>query len=201
MRFNRVVIIGKSPTPFHSLSILSLPNSRLGAEPPHKVSKAGFAAESNERSAGHFRDCLNSLLRMHWDYEQENWNRRIGVPASGPARLQTNEGRPRRIGVRRSSSWTARNGSRENSRRGHERKLSDSENYLRVRCEGLRMLNAMSFHDQGSCTSPVLDYLHELHRKFAAAREGTVATYIPELAKANPDWFGICLVTAGGEAY
>lgn len=32
-------------------------------------------------------------------------------------------------------------------------------------------------------------------------KEGSVATYIPELAKANPDWFGICLVTAGGEVY
>ena len=30
---------------------------------------------------------------------------------------------------------------------------------------------------------------------------GEVATYIPELAKANPDWFGICLVTAGGATY
>ena len=31
--------------------------------------------------------------------------------------------------------------------------------------------------------------------------EGKVATYIPGLAKANPDWFGICLVTANGTAY
>ena len=31
--------------------------------------------------------------------------------------------------------------------------------------------------------------------------EGTVATYIPELAKANPNWFGICLVTATGHVY
>lgn len=28
-----------------------------------------------------------------------------------------------------------------------------------------------------------------------------MATYIPELAKANPDWFGICVVTAGGHVY
>jgi glutaminase len=32
-------------------------------------------------------------------------------------------------------------------------------------------------------------------------REGEVATYIPELAKADPDWFGICLVTTGGQVY
>ena len=28
-----------------------------------------------------------------------------------------------------------------------------------------------------------------------------MATYIPELAKANPDAFGICLVTTGGHLY
>lgn len=31
--------------------------------------------------------------------------------------------------------------------------------------------------------------------------DGKVATYIPELAKANPGWFGICLVTTSGTAY
>jgi glutaminase len=50
-------------------------------------------------------------------------------------------------------------------------------------------------------SSPVLDYLGELHRKYAWLRDGQVATYIPELAKAHPDWFGICLVTAGGFVY
>jgi len=50
-------------------------------------------------------------------------------------------------------------------------------------------------------TSPVLDYLSEVHRSFSGLREGEVATYIPELAKANPDWFGICLVTATGAVY
>jgi glutaminase len=51
------------------------------------------------------------------------------------------------------------------------------------------------------CTSPIQDYLNELHNKYAPLSEGAVATYIPELAKANPDWFGICLVTAGGAVY
>lgn len=49
--------------------------------------------------------------------------------------------------------------------------------------------------------SPVLDHLIELHRECAALKDGTVATYIPELAKANPEWFGICLVTATGSVY
>jgi len=49
--------------------------------------------------------------------------------------------------------------------------------------------------------SPVQDYLKSLHAEFASVREGNVATYIPELAKANPDWFGVCLVTATGQVY
>jgi glutaminase len=52
-----------------------------------------------------------------------------------------------------------------------------------------------------SVSSPILDYLESLHRQFAAVNEGAVATYIPELAKANPDSFGICLVTATGHVY
>lgn len=48
---------------------------------------------------------------------------------------------------------------------------------------------------------PINQVLQELHRRFAGMHEGTVATYIPELAKANPDWFGICLVTPGGQVY
>jgi glutaminase len=50
-------------------------------------------------------------------------------------------------------------------------------------------------------SSPIQDYLQELHARHAGLREGHVATYIPELAKANPDWFGICLVTTSGHVY
>lgn len=50
-------------------------------------------------------------------------------------------------------------------------------------------------------TSPIQDFLEELHRRCAADNDGQVATYIPELAKANPDWFGVCLVTANGSVY
>ena len=49
--------------------------------------------------------------------------------------------------------------------------------------------------------SPVLEYLQRLHSEVAAITEGKVATYIPELAKADPNWFGICLVTANGAVY
>jgi glutaminase len=47
-------------------------------------------------------------------------------------------------------------------------------------------------------TSPIEDYLRELHARYASLHEGDVATYIPELAKAAPDQFGICLVTTSG---
>jgi glutaminase len=50
-------------------------------------------------------------------------------------------------------------------------------------------------------TSPVLDYLEQLLNESAKIKEGAIATYIPELAKAKPDWFGICLVTATGAIY
>jgi glutaminase len=50
-------------------------------------------------------------------------------------------------------------------------------------------------------SSPIQDLLSELHSRISSVREGSVATYIPELAKANPDWFGICLVTASGHVY
>ena len=42
-----------------------------------------------------------------------------------------------------------------------------------------------------SMTSPVQAYLDRLHARHVTLRDGEVATYIPELAKADPDWFGI----------
>src|SRR5258707_4051755 len=52
-----------------------------------------------------------------------------------------------------------------------------------------------------SDTSPIQDCLAALHAKYAGLNDGDVATYIPELAKANPNWFGICLVTTSGTVY
>ncbi len=49
--------------------------------------------------------------------------------------------------------------------------------------------------------SPIIDFLQELHAELKGVREGEVATYIPELAKADPDWFGICIATASGQVY
>ena len=47
----------------------------------------------------------------------------------------------------------------------------------------------------------MLDFLEQIHRELAGVTDGAVATYIPELAKADPNWFGICLVTANGHIY
>ncbi len=52
-----------------------------------------------------------------------------------------------------------------------------------------------------ACTCPILSHLAEVHRELAGVHTGQVATYIPELAKADPDWFGICVVTTNGGVY
>ena len=49
--------------------------------------------------------------------------------------------------------------------------------------------------------SPIQTYLAELHGRLADLHEGKLADYIPELAKADPKCFGICLVTMDGVAY
>src|SRR2546426_2444588 len=59
----------------------------------------------------------------------------------------------------------------------------------------------MNSPPQDAQASPILDYLCELHREVAKIRDGSVATYIPELAQADPNWFGICVVTATGNVY
>src|SRR6266566_592532 len=59
----------------------------------------------------------------------------------------------------------------------------------------------MAAGKRSSCSSPVIDYLNELHAEYGPLTEGQVATYIPELAKADPEWFGICLVTTNGAVY
>ena len=43
--------------------------------------------------------------------------------------------------------------------------------------------------------------VEDVYEKFAAVDEGAVATYIPELGKANPADFGVCLVTVDGQVF
>ncbi len=49
--------------------------------------------------------------------------------------------------------------------------------------------------------SPIQEYLERLHRECLAIEDGNVATYIPELARANKNWFGICVATSDGQIY
>jgi glutaminase len=49
--------------------------------------------------------------------------------------------------------------------------------------------------------SPVQAFLERLHQRFAADSRGKVATYIPELAKADPSAFGLAIATADGQVY
>lgn len=50
-------------------------------------------------------------------------------------------------------------------------------------------------------SSPIEQYLEHLHGKFARLEDGDVATYIPELGRANPALFGIAIATVDGQVY
>jgi glutaminase len=43
--------------------------------------------------------------------------------------------------------------------------------------------------------------IDHVHQKYRSHGDGQVATYIPELSKADPDAFGVCLVTADGRVF
>ena len=49
--------------------------------------------------------------------------------------------------------------------------------------------------------SPILEYLDSLRIRIQSNHEGQVADYIPELARAAPDGFGICIATHDGFVY
>ncbi len=47
----------------------------------------------------------------------------------------------------------------------------------------------------------VLGALKALHERYRVCDEGRIADYIPELAKADPDWFAIGIATVDGEVF
>ncbi len=56
-------------------------------------------------------------------------------------------------------------------------------------------INLASSSDEFSIFSQSsLNFIEKLHRQYQVFSAGTVAANIPELAKANPDWFGISVV-------
>lgn len=56
-------------------------------------------------------------------------------------------------------------------------------------------------HSRDVAGSPLLDILDDVLREFAPVADGQVATYIPELARADPQAFGIAIATVDGEVF
>ncbi len=52
-----------------------------------------------------------------------------------------------------------------------------------------------------SASAQIQKLVDATYEKYKDVDDGAVATYIPELSKANPDHFGICLATVGGEVF
>jgi glutaminase len=52
-----------------------------------------------------------------------------------------------------------------------------------------------------AAAAPLREVLRDLHGRIAQEREGRIADYIPELAKADPNWFGLALATADGQVF
>jgi glutaminase len=52
-----------------------------------------------------------------------------------------------------------------------------------------------------SAVAPFRSTLQELHAKYRGVMDGKVADYIPELALAKPEWFGISVVTVDGQTF
>jgi glutaminase len=55
--------------------------------------------------------------------------------------------------------------------------------------------------DLQAIASPLQTFLEELYERLAAMNDGAVANYIPELARANPAWFSICIATVDGKVF
>jgi len=49
--------------------------------------------------------------------------------------------------------------------------------------------------------SPFNDYLVKLHQKYSLVNDGKITDYIPELTIAQPEWFGIAVVTNQGQIF
>ena len=48
---------------------------------------------------------------------------------------------------------------------------------------------------------PFRNYLNYLHEKYSDLQTGKIADYIPELALAAPQWFGISVITTDGQIF
>src|ERR1051325_11700820 len=48
---------------------------------------------------------------------------------------------------------------------------------------------------------PIENVLQELHARLHGLADGSIATYIPELARARSEWFGLSITTLDGHIY
>src|SRR4029078_183586 len=65
----------------------------------------------------------------------------------------------------------------------------------------MRVERAPSAANTRRFRSPIQAHLEAIHARYAGLHEGRCAASIPEPAKANPDWFAICLATNDGYLY
>ena len=71
-----------------------------------------------------------------------------------------------------------------------------------VRGETVRHIAARAgTRDLGLARSPLIEILDDVHARFASVTDGQVASYIPELARADPSAFGIAIATVDGEIF
>jgi glutaminase len=63
------------------------------------------------------------------------------------------------------------------------------------------MANQANLEDVEIASAPFLAVLSDLYCKYKSVKEGTLANYIPELAKVNPELFSICIVSVDGQRY
>jgi glutaminase A len=52
-----------------------------------------------------------------------------------------------------------------------------------------------------AAAAPLRDVLRDIHARYASHDEGKIADYIPELAKADRNWFGIAVATTDGQVF
>jgi glutaminase len=63
------------------------------------------------------------------------------------------------------------------------------------------MVNQANSEDIEIISAPLLAVLNDVYAKYKPLQEGTLANYIPELTKVNPELFSICIVTVDGQIY
>lgn len=56
-------------------------------------------------------------------------------------------------------------------------------------------------HSPPAHAAQLQEVVDAVHEKYKDVEDGAVATYIPELAKANPNHFGLCLATVDGHVF